>query len=67
MTHEFIPHPFDFTRDEQMVLSTMGAAYGTAKAGIGIAGLGQVRPDLMMKSLIPVVVSQRATYMRATV
>jgi ATP synthase proteolipid subunit len=40
-----------------MVLSTMGAAYGTAKAGIGIAGLGQVRPDLMMKSLIPVVVS----------
>ena len=40
-----------------MVLSTIGAAYGTAKAGIGIAGLGQVRPDLMMKSLIPVVVS----------
>lgn len=40
-----------------MVLSTVGAAYGTAKAGIGIAGLGQVRPDLMMKSLIPVVVS----------
>ncbi|KAH8083564.1 hypothetical protein HD553DRAFT_312662 [Filobasidium floriforme] len=40
-----------------MVLSTVGAAYGTAKAGIGIAGLGQVRPDLMMKSLIPVVMS----------
>jgi ATP synthase proteolipid subunit len=44
-------------RHHQMVLSTVGAAYGTAKAGIGIAGLGQVRPDLMMKSLIPVVVS----------
>ncbi|VDC00788.1 unnamed protein product [Peniophora sp. CBMAI 1063] len=40
-----------------MVLSTVGAAYGTAKAGIGIAGLGTFRPDLIMKSLIPVVMS----------
>lgn len=39
-----------------MVLSTVGAAYGTSKAGIGIAGLGTFRPDLIMKSLIPVVV-----------
>jgi hypothetical protein len=29
--------------DDQMVLSTVGAAYGTAKAGIGIAGLGTFR------------------------
>ncbi|KAK5199248.1 v-type proton ATPase 16 kDa proteolipid subunit 2 [Exophiala xenobiotica] len=35
----------------------LGAAYGTAKAGIGIAGVGQYRPDLVMKSLIPVVMS----------
>jgi V-type H+-transporting ATPase 16kDa proteolipid subunit len=27
----------------------MGAAYGTAKSGIGIAGVGQFRPDLIMK------------------
>lgn len=27
----------------QMILSTVGAAYGTAKAGIGIAGLGTFR------------------------
>jgi hypothetical protein len=27
----------------------MGAAYGTAKSGIGIAGIGQYRPDLIMK------------------
>jgi len=40
-----------------MGLSTVGAAYGTSKAGIGIAGLGTFRPDLIMKSLIPVVVS----------
>lgn len=26
-----------------------GAAYGTAKAGIGIAGIGTYRPDLIMK------------------
>lgn len=27
----------------------MGAAFGTAKAGIGIAGIGTYRPDLIMK------------------
>ncbi|PWY80198.1 V-type ATPase [Aspergillus eucalypticola CBS 122712] len=35
----------------------MGAAYGTAKSGIGISGVGTFRPDLIMKSLIPVVMS----------
>lgn len=27
----------------------MGAAYGTAKSGIGIVGVGTFRPDLIMK------------------
>ncbi|PAV17206.1 V-type ATPase [Pyrrhoderma noxium] len=40
-----------------MVFSTVGAAYGTSKAGIGIAGLGTFKPELIMKSLIPVVMS----------
>lgn len=40
-----------------MILSTAGAAFGTSKAGIGIAGLGSFRPELIMKSLIPVVMS----------
>ncbi|KAL1411542.1 v-type proton ATPase 16 kDa proteolipid subunit 2 [Vanrija albida] len=40
-----------------ITLSTVGAAFGTAKSGIGIAGLGPFRPDLMMKALIPVVMS----------
>ena len=35
----------------------LGAAYGTAKAGIGISGVGTFRPDLIMKSLIPVVMA----------
>ncbi|KAI9208241.1 V-type ATPase [Polychytrium aggregatum] len=40
-----------------MILSAVGAAYGTAKAGVGIAGIGTFRPDLVMKCLIPVVMA----------
>ncbi|KAI8876453.1 V-type ATPase [Backusella circina FSU 941] len=40
-----------------MAFSTLGAAYGTSKAGIGIAGIGSFKPELVMKSLIPVVMS----------
>ncbi|KAJ1557324.1 v-type proton ATPase 16 kDa proteolipid subunit 2 [Cladochytrium tenue] len=40
-----------------MIFSSVGAAYGTAKAGIGIAGVGTFKPDLMMRSLIPVVMA----------
>ncbi|EGF83573.1 hypothetical protein BATDEDRAFT_8047 [Batrachochytrium dendrobatidis JAM81] len=40
-----------------MMLSAAGAAFGTAKSGIGIAGIGQVKPDLMMKSLIPIIMA----------
>ena len=32
-----------------MIFGTIGAAYGTAKSGIGIAGVGTFRPDLIMK------------------
>ncbi|KAI0172649.1 vacuolar ATPase proteolipid subunit C [Hypoxylon sp. FL1284] len=40
-----------------MIFGSVGAAYGTAKSGIGIAGVGTFRPDLIMKCLIPVVMS----------
>ncbi|TGO59007.1 hypothetical protein BOTNAR_0171g00100 [Botryotinia narcissicola] len=40
-----------------MTFGCIGAAYGTEKSGIGIAGVGTFRPDLIMKSLIPVVMS----------
>ncbi|RYP41397.1 hypothetical protein DL767_001035 [Monosporascus sp. MG133] len=40
-----------------MILGCVGAAYGTAKSGIGIAGVGTFRPDLIMKCLIPVIMS----------
>lgn len=34
-----------------------GAAYGTAKSGVGIASMGVLRPDLVIKSIIPVVMA----------
>lgn len=37
--------------------AAIGAAFGTAKSGIGITGLGTFRPELVMRSLIPVVMS----------
>lgn len=40
-----------------LVFTTIGSAYGCAKSGIAIAGLGQFEPQLVMKSLIPVVMS----------
>ena len=35
----------------------MGAAYGTAKSGVGIAAMAVIRPDLIMKCIIPVVMA----------
>merc|ERR1712211_131165 len=34
-----------------------GAAYGTAKSGVGISAMGVMRPDLVMRSIIPVVMA----------
>lgn len=35
----------------------MGAAYGTAKSGIGISTMGVLRPDMIMKSIVPIVMA----------
>jgi V-type H+-transporting ATPase proteolipid subunit len=35
----------------------LGAAYGTAKAGIGISTMGVLKPDLIMKSIVPIVMA----------
>jgi len=35
----------------------LGAAYGTAKSGVGICSMGVLKPDLIMKSIIPVVMA----------
>ena len=40
-----------------LVFACMGAAYGTAKSGVGVAAMGVMHPDLVMKSMIPVVMA----------
>ncbi len=35
----------------------LGAAYGTAKSGVGICSMGVMHPSLIMKSIIPVVMA----------
>jgi len=40
-----------------IVFSSLGAAYGTAKSGTGIAAMSVMRPELIMKCIIPVVMA----------
>jgi len=40
-----------------VAFSAMGAAYGTAKSGTGIAAMSVMRPELIMRSVIPVVMA----------
>lgn len=37
--------------------TALGAAYGTAKSGTGIAAMSIMRPELIMRSVIPVVMA----------
>eukprot|EP00927_Polykrikos_kofoidii_P015333 TRINITY_DN167_c2_g1_i1.p1 TRINITY_DN167_c2_g1~~TRINITY_DN167_c2_g1_i1.p1 ORF type:complete len:168 (+),score=9.80 TRINITY_DN167_c2_g1_i1:64-567(+) len=40
-----------------IVFANVGAAYGTAKSGVGISSMGVMRPDMVMRSIIPVVMA----------
>lgn len=40
-----------------MVFSALGAAYGTAKSGTGISAMAIMKPDMVMKSVVPVVMA----------
>ena len=40
-----------------MRAADLGAAYGTAKSGVGVSSMGVMKPDLIMKSIIPVVMA----------
>jgi V-type H+-transporting ATPase proteolipid subunit len=35
----------------------LGAAYGTAKSGVGNSSMGVMRPHMIMRSVIPVVMA----------
>lgn len=54
---------FDWTQksggltDSFLSFTALGAAYGTAKSGTGIAAMSVMRPELIMKSIIPVVMA----------
>lgn len=38
-------------------MADTGAAYGTAKAGMGIGSMGVMHPQLVMRNIIPVVMA----------
>lgn len=38
-----------------LIFTVFGAAYGTAKSGVGISTMGVVKPELVMRSIIPVI------------
>ena len=40
-----------------LTIANLGAAYGTAKAGIGISTMGVLKPDLIMKAIVPIVMA----------
>ena len=40
-----------------LVFANLGAAYGTFKSGVGICHLGILRPDKIIKSVIPVIMA----------
>jgi len=35
----------------------LGAAYGTAKSGVGICSMGVLKPDLLIKSIVPIIMA----------
>ncbi|GKZ66498.1 H(+)-transporting V0 sector ATPase subunit c [Aspergillus niger] len=40
-----------------IVFTSFGAAYGTAKAGVGVCSSGVLRPDLIVKNIVPIVMA----------
>ena len=40
-----------------LVFANLGAAYGTAKSGVGVCSMGVLKPDQIIKSVIPVIMA----------
>jgi len=45
------------TRSSAPRAAGLGASYGTAKSGVGVAAMAVMRPELIMKSIVPVVMA----------
>ena len=39
------------------VLLDLGSAYGTAKSGVGICSMGVLKPQLILRSVVPVIMA----------
>mmetsp|Transcript_40886 Transcript_40886/g.47006 ORF Transcript_40886/g.47006 Transcript_40886/m.47006 type:complete len:173 (+) Transcript_40886:59-577(+) len=40
-----------------IIFANLGSAYGTAKSGVGVSSMGVLKPELIMKSIVPVVMA----------
>jgi V-type H+-transporting ATPase proteolipid subunit len=40
-----------------LIFANLGAAYGTAKSGVGLCSMGCIKPELVMKNIIPIVMA----------
>ena len=49
-----------------LVFANLGAAYGTAKGGVGLCSMGVMSPGLVMKNIIGVVMAGAYTYRLAS-
>lgn len=51
-----------------IVFTCFGAAYGTAKSGVGISAMGVLRPDLIVRSMLALMkeVEKRADMQKQT-
>lgn len=42
------------------IFTVFGAAYGTARAAVGICSMAVMRPELIMKSVIPIIMAGKS-------
>jgi V-type H+-transporting ATPase proteolipid subunit len=59
--HSSLLNPLTFLDNPSLcivsILVDIGAAYGTAKSGVGISSMGVMNPQLVMRNIIPVVMA----------
>ena len=49
-----------------IIFTCFGAAYGTAKSGVGISAMGVLRPDLIVKSMSTAFLSSQPSHFSIT-
>ena len=50
-------HSYSPVRQLNSNFEDLGAAYGTAKSGVGITSMGVLKPELIFKSIVPVIMA----------